>query len=261
MKTSFAVGCLLSVLVVAAGCSTDKLHERMRAKAAEVSDFLPNHELLVQQPATFPFHYFYLKENASAYEHVHVAPVDMDGLRKSDGWAEFDKALGGKLGADVNDLCDFMRKAYEQAFRRMTGPGTLKVVDGKTLPKTLVVETAIVAVKPTKAELNVAGAAASFVCPVIGVATSVMSTGSITVECRVRDAATGEIVAMYADTEKDPAAVIPVASLTWLHSARINIKTVAANTAKVLAAKDYRTVRRDFPIRFAAKIKDASLDD
>jgi len=258
VSVSFALS-----LILAVGCSTDRVQERMRAKAADMSDFLPDHELLVKQPATFPFHYFYLKENAPVYENVHVAPVSIDGLRKSDGWAEFDKALSGRLGSQVGDLRDFMRKAYEQAFRRQSQVSDrhLKVVDSADRPKTLVVETAIVAVKPTKAELNAAGTAASFAVPGIGLVTSLASEGSITVECRVRDAGTGEIIAMYANTENDPKAVLPVASFTWLNSARINIKMIADQTAKVLAAKDYRTVRRAFPIRFAARIKDAKLDE
>jgi len=264
MKCFSPARCFLVLLVLVAGCSTDRVHEHLRADAEPLSDFLPNHRLLVKQPATFPFHYFYLKKNAPVYENVYIAPVSIDSLRKSNGWAEFDKALSGKLGSQVGDLRDFMRKAYEQAFRRQSQVSDrhLKVVDRADRPKTLVVETAIVAVKPTKAELNALGTAASFVVPGIGIVASLASEGSITVECRVRDARTGEIVAMYADTETDPKAVLPVASFTWLSSARINIKMIADQTAKVLAAKDsWRSVRRDFPVRFASLINDADLDE
>jgi len=257
MKTT--TGAFALTMMLAAGCTSERMEKVIRADAVPMSSFLPKHELLVRQPDTFPFHFFYLNEDVSEYEHVYIAPVNVDHLKKSEGWAKFDEAMAGKLGTEISDICDFMRKAYRQAFDEMEGGSRLKAVDRRDLPKTLVLEPAIIAIKPTKAELAVVGTAANLALPGIGIVATTASSGSITVECRVKDARTGTIVAMYADTENDPAAVLPIAKFTWTSSARINIKTIAAQTAKVLSAKDYRTIRRDFPIRFISRIKDADL--
>jgi len=261
MKTTLMNAALVAVLSCGVGCQSDKIHEKMRVAAAPLSDFLPDHQLLERQPDTFPFHYLYVKDCPKRYQYVYVAPVETKHLRESKGWEAFDRKLSGKLSTDVDALAVFMRKAYVQAFRKATVPGRLMVTDDKSKPGTLIVEPALVSLVPTKAELAAAGIAASVAVPGIGLVTTLASPGSITVECRVRDAATGEIVAMYADTEKDPNAIIAPASLTWTYSARINIKSIAAYTAVILVTKDRHLLRRDFPIRFTSLIKDANLDE
>lgn len=259
MKSSWNLA-LVAALAVA-GCQSDKIHERMRVAPSPISDFLPNHQLLERQADTFPFHYYYAKETTKKYEYAYVAPVNTQYLRESKGWEQFDRELSGKLGDDVDKLASFMQKAYEQAFRKAKFPDHLKLTDRKDQPGTLIIESAIIGISPTKAELKAAGTAASFFVPGIGLVTSLTSPGSLTVECRVRDAETGEVIAMYADTEKDPSALFAPASYTWTYSARINIKMIAAQTAVVLTTHDRWLLRRDFPIRLTALIKDAKLDE
>ena len=94
-----------------------------------------------------------------------------------------------------------------------------------------------------------------------GAAASLISSGSMTMECRIRDAKTGEIIAMFSDTESDPKAVLSVSSFSRTASTRINVKEIARMTAEVLAAKDYRTVKRKFPFKVISKIVDANLDE
>ena len=257
-----------ALLCIVLGCvegrtPREKFHSRMRVDPAPLSAFLPDHKLLKKQPNTFPFHYFYLKENAKHYDRVYIAPVDISQLRQSSGWADFDKAMSGKFGTKMGELTAFMQKAYQQAFRKQTAASKLQVIDAPDKkPGTLVVETAIIAYCPTKAELNAAGMASSLVVPVVGMAvTQMFGSGSITIECRLKDAATGEIVSMYATTETDPKALFAPSQLTWSSSAQINIKQVAAYTAQVyLAARDYRKVNRKFPVSWTSLIKDADLD-
>ena len=242
----------------------EKFHSRMRADPAPLSAFLPDHKLLEKQPNTFPFHYFYLKDNAKHYDRVYIAPVDISQLRESSGWADFDKAMAGTFGTKMEELTAFMQKAYRLAFQQESAVSRLQVIDAPVKePGTLVVETAIIAYCPTKAELNAVGMASSLVVPFIGVAAAQMfGSGSITIECRLKDAATGEIVSMYATTETDPKALFAPSQLTWSTSAQINIKQVAAYTAQVyLAARDYRKVNRKFPVSWTSLLKDAELEE
>ena len=242
----------------------EKFHSRMRANPAPLSAFLPDHKLLEKQPNTFPFHYFYLKDDARQYDRVYIAPVDISQLRKTSGWAEFDKAMSGKFGTKMDDLTAYMQKAYRLAFQKEYANSKLQVIDAPVKePGTLVIETAIIAYCPTKAELNAVGAASGLFVPAVGtVVSKLFGTGSITIECRIKDAITGEIVSMYATTESDPKALFSATQLTWSSSARINIKQVAAYTAQVyLAAHDYRKVNRKFPVSWTSLIKDARLEE
>jgi len=235
----------------------------MRANPPIPSEFLQERNLLKRQPDTFPFHYYYQASGLGAYDKVFVAPVSTRHLRESDGWAALDKKMDGQFGNSVDALSEFMRKAYVQAFEKALPKGRFSVTDRKDQPGTLVIEPAIIAVIPSKAELQAAGVVASaLVFPGFGVAASLVSAGSIDVECRICDAKTGKTVAMYADVEKDPSALIPTARFTWTRSCRINIKMIAAMTVKLLSAgDDFKDVRRDFPIRLTALIKDSELDE
>lgn len=250
----------VSGLFLVAGCQMGQVHSALRTDPAPLSGFLPNHRLLARQPDSFPFHYFYLKKNLPVYENIHIAPVNIQHLRESNGWARFDRLLSGRLEGDIEELSRFMRRAYIQAFQKADVRPKLRVVNRRDLPRTLVLETALVGLVPSKAELNALGLAGSFIIPGIGLVTSFMSSGSITVECRIRDGRTGQVLAMYANTETDPKALLSISGYTWLTTARINIKTMAAHTARVLAARDYRTVERDFPLRFVSLIQEGELD-
>lgn len=259
LTLSLIVGC------VSGNTPSEKFHSRMRAEAVPLSDFLPHHELLERQPNHFPFHYYYLNpDNTNVYKRAYVAPVDISQLRQSSSWNEFDMKLQGKLGTDVAALAEFMRKAYKEAIAKAFRENKCGVMltERRDEPDTLVIEPALIAIAPTKAELNVVGTAASFFVLGASVATSLVSSGSITVECRMRDAKTGEIVSMYADTETDPVALFSATQFTWTNSARVNIKGIAAETARViLAAEDYHELRRRFPIRLISPIKDSRLEE
>ena len=257
-------------LALVAGCVSgntpeEKFHSRMRADPVPPSDFLPHHELLVKQPNIFPFHYFYLKEDVVTYQYVHIAEVNMDYIKKSEGWDAYEAKMIEMMGSNAEMLCDFTRKAFEQAFRKKAEESgnevCLEVTDRKDQLGTLIVEPAFIAISPTKAELNYVGTSASFFVFGANVAASLISAGSMTMECRIRDAQTGEIIAMFADTESDPKALLSVSSFSRTASTRINVKEIARMTAEVLSARDYRTVKRNFPYKFISKIVDANLDE
>jgi len=266
--TSHVVLSLFSLSLVA-GCvsgdtPTEKFHARMRAKAIPPSDFLPNHELLVKQADHFPFHYFYLKKKVSDYQYVYIAPVDATRIIVSKGWSQVQKKAIEATGKNLDKLCDFTRKAFEQAFRKqMKAKGVtdrLVVTDRKDLPNTLIIEPAFIAIAPTKAELNIIGTTASFFVFGTDIVAGLLASGSVDMECRIRDAQTGEIVAMFADTEGDPNALLPVSGYSWTAATRINVKEIARHTAVLLSAEDYRVIRRKFPVKIISRLKDADLD-
>ncbi len=247
MRKSIWTLCIVALLMGLSGCGT--IHTLLRTQPAPISAFLPDHELLVRQPDTFPFHYFYMKDLDKKYRNVYIAPVDTGLLRTSSQWNEFNRALAGHLGQDIQALADYMREQFAAAFRKVaaTSGGHLAVVDDPRRPDTLVVAPAITAIVPTKAELNYLGTAVGLVVPGAGFVAGCFASGSLAVECKVYDGATGEIVAMYADAESDRKALFNLAGFTWYGSAKLNIRALAEQSAEVLSREDFHSIERDFP--------------
>ena len=265
------VGILLAAL--AAGCSTDKIHEWTRAKPGPLTDFLPENERLVRRVDTFLVHYTWLDTNAvvaAEFENVYIAPFDVSRLRKGKGYDQLkdktvDKAMSGydkvranlvDLDKAIDDLGEYGREVFVKTFRKHTRETNLRVVDDPKLPHTMVLEFAITAFVPTRAEIEVVGFVGGLFCPIpgVGLVADYLSAGSIAVECRVRDSGTGRIVAMFADTEGEPSALLQYSKYTYTSSAKINLKKLAEEC--VLACKtkveDRAGLRRSFPLDFIA---------
>ena len=265
------VGILLAAL--AAGCSTDKIHEWTRAKPVPLTDFLPENERLVRRADTFLVHYTWLDTNAVAtaeFENVYIAPFDVSRLRKGKGYDQLkdgavDKAMSGydkvranlvDLDKAIDDLGEYGREVFVKTFRKHTRETNLRVVDDPKLPHTMVLEFAITAFVPTRAEIEVVGFVGGLFCPIpgVGLVADYLSAGSIAVECRVRDSGTGRIVAMFADTEGEPSALLQYSKYAYTSGAKINLKKLAEEC--VLACKtkveDRAGLRRSFPLDFIA---------
>ena len=259
----------MTLAALAAGCSTDKVHELMRAKPAPLTDFLPENERLVRRADTFLVHYTWLDTNAvvsAKFENVYVAPFDVSRLRKGKDYDGLkDKAMGGydgmrdklvHLDGAIDDLGQYGRETFVKAFKEHEKETKLKVVDDPKLPHTMVLEFAITAFVPTRAEVEAVGTVGSFFCPIpgVGLVADYLAAGSIAIECRARSSNTGKIVAMFADTEGEPSALLQFSKYTYTSGAKISLKKLAEEC--VLACKtkieDQDKLRRSFPIEFIA---------
>lgn len=259
------VGCwLLVVGALATGCSTDWIHRMTRQDAAEITDFLPGKERLVRRPDTFPVHYTWLDTNAvvkADYKNVCIAPFELSYLRKGNGYDTLrDKAIG--IDDAIVDLGDYGRKAFVQAFKEREKETGLKVVDDPQTPHTAVLEFAITGFVPTRAEIEVAGTVGSVFCPVpgVGLVADYLASGSLAVECRVRDSDTKEIVSMFADAEGEPKALLQFAKYTYTAAAKINLKRIAKDVVESCVVEDASKMRRAFPFSFIALPWESSLN-
>ena len=263
MKVLVQVAAIVAA-VLTTGCSTDFIHRMMRHDAAELTDFLPGKERLVRRPDTYPVHYSWMDTNAvvrADYKNVYIAPFDVSYLRKGNGYDTLrDKAVG--LDDAITELGDFGRNAFIQAFKQREGDTKLKVVDDPETPHTAIMEFAITAFVPTRAEIEVVGTVGSFFCPVpgVGIVADCLAAGEIAIECRVRDSGTKEVVLMFADAEGEPKALLQFAKYTYTASAKINLKQLAKALAESCAVEDESKMRRDFPFKFIALPWDANLD-
>ena len=259
----------VAAALLAAGCSTDKIHELTRVDPVPLTDFLPQNERLVRRADTFLVHYTWLDTNAVAsaeFKNVYVAPFDISRLRKGQRYDKLkDKAMSGgdelrnkliDLDKAIDDLGEYGREAFVKAFKDHEKETNLKVVDDPKTPHTLVLEFAITAFVPTRAALEAAGAIGGFFCPVpgVGLVADYLSAGMIAIECRARDSNTGEIVAMFADTEGEPSTLLQYSKYNYTAAAKINLKKLAEECVQACETKveDRAKLRRSFPIEFIA---------
>lgn len=248
----------------------------MRAEPVRLTDFLPGNERLVRRADTFPFHYTWMNTNAvlkADFKNVYIAPFDVSYLRKGKEYDKMkDKAMSGydqmrdalvNLDSAIDELGDYGRKAFVQAFKAREKETLLKVVDNPSLAHTMILEMAITAFVPTRAEVEVVGTVGSFFCPIpgVGLVADYLAAGSLAVECRVRDSVTKDVVAMFADTEGEPSALLQFSKYTYTSSAKINLKRIAAQTVECCAVEDASHLRRAFPFGFIALPWESSLND
>ena len=253
------VGVVLAAL--ATGCSTDKVHEWMRAEPAPLTDFLPGKERLVRRPDTFPVHYTWMDTNAvlkADYKSVYVAPFDLSYLRKGNGYDEWRNKVAG-LDNAITELGDYGRKAFIKAFKDRK----IKVVDDPKTPHTAIFEFAITGFVPTRAEIEVVGTVGSFFCPVpgVGLVADCLAAGSLALECRVRDSVSKDVVFMFADAEGEPQALLQFAKYTYTAAAKINLKRIARDLAESCTLEDASRMRRDFPFSFIALPWESDLNN
>ena len=254
----------VALLGLTTGCSTDMIHRMTRHEAAELTDFLPENERLIRRPDTFPVHYTWMDTNAVSkadFKNIYIAPVDVSYLRKGNGYDTLrDKIMG--LDDAINDLGEYGRKAFVQAFKAHETELQVKVVDDPKTSHTAIFELAITAFVPTRAEIEVLGSVGSLFCPVpgVGLVADCLASGEIAVECRVRDSDSNEIVMMFADAEGEPQALLQFAKYTYTAAAKINLKKLAAQFVKSCLVEDASKMRREFPIRFITLPMDARLD-
>ena len=247
------------IAVLAAGCTTDWIHRMTRHDAAELTDFLPGKERLVRNPDTFPVHYSWCDYEAigkAGFKNVYVAPVDLSYLRKGNGYDTWrDKVLG--LEDAIADLGEYGHDAFVSAFKERK----LSVADSPDAPGTAVLELAITAFVPTRSEIAAVGTVADLALPGLGIVSDYLSSGEIAVECRVRDAATKEVVLMFADAEGEPKALLQFSKFSYTSAAKINLKKIAKAFAESCVVEDASKLRREFPFSFISLPWDSRLND
>ena len=253
------IGMILAAL--AAGCSTDKIHEWMRHDAAKLTDFLPEKERLVRRPDTFPVHYTWMDTNAvrkADFKSVYVAPFDLSYLRKGNGYDEWRNNVTG-LDSAITELGEYGRNAFIQAFK----DHKIKVVDDPKTPHTAIFEFAITGFVPTRAEIEVVGFVGGLFCPVpgVGLVADCLASGELAIECRVRDSETKKVVLMFADAEGEPRALLQFAKYTYTAAAKINLKRIARDVAESCVLDDASQMRRDFPFSFIAFPWESNLNN
>lgn len=190
----FLLGLAGAVALAAPGC---------KAKPAPPSGFLQQTEKMAE-PEDLPFHRAWYDKDADwdKFTEIYVAPVNVDYLAEMTWWDQV--AFAGDNKEDAKELGAYARQRIVKAFREDPNQ-KLRVVD-KPGPHTIILEMAIVELKPTNAWLNAAG---------YGGAGVALDKGTVAIEARLVDGGTKQVIAMFADREQGKEALISAKDVTW----------------------------------------------
>jgi len=203
---------LIGIMLILVGC---------KATPAPPAGFIQNHEIMTEDDKS-PFHRVWYNPNTDweGYTRILVAPVNTYYLTKADWWqsAAFavDRQKDSQRIADYmwTKVCDSFDSDPDKRFRPAYLPG----------PRTLVLEIALVQLVPTKVWLNAAGM----------IFAVTIDHGTVAMEARLRDGATGKVIATFADREHGKSSLVSVANLTWYSHAKYIIDDWAAQMVQVI---------------------------
>ena len=252
MKDRIAVAaCAGLMALLLAGCGT--VQQAMRCDPPELTGFLPDHRLLVRQPPSFPFHYLWQARGIDwrRYSGIYVAPVNTNYLLRDRLWKQASRDDPQSTRQDLATLGNYMRDSFVQELRKVESRGGFKVVN-RPRPRTLTLELAVTWLRPTEAELNYAGTAANLLVPGVSLVTRLMATGTVSMEARLVDSRTRQLLFMVADREKDPAAVIPLPAYTWYGATEYNMGHWAQQLAAMSVSARFADIEHDAPIHLIA---------
>ena len=213
---------LFSLILLSLGC---------RAKPAPDAGFLEDPKLMKAEKDV-PFDRIYVspKYRDKSYTEIYVAPVNTNYVMAENIWerATLANFSESEVRKNIAMLADYQRDAFIKACQKDPNK-KFKVVD-KPGPNTVILETAIVQLVPSKVELQAIGLVPFFFLGAIttgveyGASSATHSEdqgkGVIAMEARTRDGGTGEVVSMFADREHPPTAILDIKSLFWWEPAK-----------------------------------------
>ncbi len=245
----FILPAIYAISLLLSSCA--QIQELFRADPPEyICSFLPRHELLERQEASAPFHYLYQAPRPwPEFKYIYVPPADMSRLLPNENWAKLDEKAARKFKVELNDISRYLTEKMREAFSTVADKQGMTMVEHPDKPGTLVVASAITRIIPTKTELNYLSIPANYFLPGISTAVLMSSGGSICIEGKLYDSRSRKIIMMFADRERNQAALIDLSAFTWYGSAKVNIDFVSRETAAVFSALPGEKVGRGAPVR------------
>jgi hypothetical protein len=189
-----------------------------------------------------PFEMGWIKPgvNWSQYQKVAIAPVNTRYLMESDYWQELGRS--GEIQNDIKKIALYTRSAFEAAF--ITDPHKrFKVIySAQPDPSVLRVEMALTELTPNKVFLKAIG-----YVPVIGWAAKaayLTNMSYVSIEIRLKDGRTGEVLAKRADRQKEPFTLINIEQFSMYGFAEKRIDQWAAKLVETLNRKPGTVVEK-----------------
>ncbi len=229
------------IFLTGSGCSL------LQTKPAEPTAFLVKPERLKPAPERSPYHLGWniLEEHpgyaAKVFKKVYLKPVNLAYLGKASvtDWRQNVQLKGGSP-EEVKEISDYL---YDKLLEAIVTSTHKFLITSRPDADTLVVEAALVEYHPTQVSYKVAGVVAGAVVPG-GSLVKTLGNGSIGMEVKFSDGATGEILGEVADRRDDKAALIDFNNLTRLGHAKGTIDDWAKELNELLSTPRDQQVKR-----------------
>jgi hypothetical protein len=231
------IGLLLALILVIgfSGCAT-------KAKPGQTTAFVDGGAM--QNNPLLPFHKVWVDPEFDKFQYKKLYVEDVN-TQYMVGLTDWEKGMReDEIKADVRQVALYTRDAIKKAFRE-DPEQQLKIVDVLSKdPGTLILEIAITEVVPSKVALNVLGYAPFGIGMGIKLIRKMADdVSTVSIEARIRDAATGKIVAMLSDRNAQQTTVVSAKDLSWYSHVHGIIDNWALKLVKVANRKPGETVK------------------
>ena len=236
----------LSFILLLSGCQTT--YDLLRADPAPQTKFLPKEPKLREMEATFPFRKMWMDKNADwkNYTKIMILPVSTRNLFEQSWWNMFNEV--NTINSAIEDhqyfaayiessFRDALKQDPSHKFKEVSSPG----------PGTVILEMALVKFVPTKSLLTIVETVGGFFAPGVGLL-AIFNSGEIVIEGKITDAQTGRTLMLFADREKDRAAIINIAGLQWYKPSENNVDCWSENFVEIMNTHHYKDVWIKCPI-------------
>jgi hypothetical protein len=196
------------------------------------------------KPAGLPFQKAWVDPAVdwSRYRKILIAPVDTSHLPRMEWAKAVDKQE--RLREDAEKLAVYAREIFERTFRE-DPEGRFEVAEAAD-GETVVFELALVEILPSKLAINTL-CYAPFVGTAVRIFRGLKHRSTVAFEARVKDGATGAVIAQFADREAEKAAVINVKDVTWYGHAESILAEWARQFTRVFNREPGEAVRDSKP--------------
>lgn len=241
----FAPTVLALAILFGSGCST--FYDLARADAEPATAFLPDKTKLQDMDPMFPYRKMYASRKAEwkKYDKIVVkAVINKDAFSKNK-WQSFNES--GVFSSRAEELRYYSRY-MENSFKNEIQYDSLKRfrLVGEPGANTAMLELSLTQIVPTKASLTAAETVAGFFIPGVGLLT-IFNSGEVAFEGKMTDSQTGEVIAMFADREKDRTAIINIASFTWYKNSENTIDDWSGKFIGIINADNMLEVQARCP--------------
>lgn len=163
----------------------------------------------------FPFNRVWCQNKGcdwSKYTSVVVSPVDTTHILKMSWWDNFNLEPKSKLQEERHHVAEYLRNSFQSSILNDAN----KYHEVVEAPKnnTMIIELALVELVPTKAFMRLAADVIGFLIPSFQTV-GLTGSGSVAIEGRIRDAASGEIIFKFSDRRQDKTSIVNFEDFTW----------------------------------------------
>ena len=218
------VAVTLGLSIMVSGCAA------LKAAPSTGAGFVPMAQMAKQEDLPFQKVWFKAGVDFTRYKSIYIAPVNTGFLLQSNWWQQ--NFRQGQMQEDLAMMAQYMRDEFKSAFAN--DPSHHFQVVEAPQKDSLILELALTELVPSNVALSVleyapygGGAAVK----VMERATGAEST--VAFEAKMKDATTGDVLAMFADRQVKKIRIIDLKAFTWYAHGREIIREWAEQFVKL----------------------------